>query len=67
MAEEEVVNGDIPLSREFEPDMVSTLLMLRLLNDINSPVARVPPVRVEVSVSESGQLRERAQHVLEYH
>lgn len=63
MAEEEVVNRDVPFAGELKPMMLSK--KENVFNRANLPVARVPPVRIEVSVRKPSQFCKRAQNVFE--
>jgi len=68
---EEVVDGDVPLAREFEPAFLLTLvsnahkLIAGNRVDRDSPIAGIPPVRVEVTVGETSDLSKCTQEVLE--
>ena len=63
MATEEVMDGDIPLPREFKPLVIS--IQHGLISNKNLPIARIPPVRVEVSIGKASNLCKRSQDILE--
>lgn len=63
VAAEEVVDRDVPLAGEFEPAYLVSICKLRMSEEVKRhlPVTRVPPVGVEVTVCEMGDLRERTE------
>ena len=63
MTTEEVMDRNIPLPRKFKPD--DNQYEKGLICDEDLPIARIPPVRVEVSIGEASDLCKRSQYILE--
>lgn len=66
MATEKVVHGDVPFAGEFEPVGFPFVRDVMELSgeEGSSPVTRIPPVRVKVTISETGDFRKSTQEVL---